>query len=88
MHTGLGSIFLETAKRKRNIAAYFLAILIVVPLLGFLGVWIVLISVLLGVAMERVANSVFGGVSGDTIGATNEIVRAATLVFAAGVLML
>jgi cobalamin synthase len=53
-----------------------------------MGVWIVLISVLLGVIMERVANSVFGGVSGDMIGATNEIVRAATLVFAAGVLML
>jgi len=87
-HTGLGSIFLETAKRKRNIAAYFLAILIVYPLLGLMGVWIVLISVLLGVVMERVANSIFGGVSGDMIGATNEIVRAVTLVFAAGVLML
>ena len=28
-HTGLGSIFLETARRKRNIVAYFLAVLIV-----------------------------------------------------------
>jgi adenosylcobinamide-GDP ribazoletransferase len=87
-HTGLGSIFLETAKRKRNIIAYFLAVLLVYPLLGLMSVWIVLISVLFGIVMERVANSVFGGVSGDMIGATNEIVRAATLVFAAGVLML
>ena len=53
-----------------------------------MGVWIILISVLLGVFMERVAKSVFGGVSGDMIGATNEIVRAVTLVFMAGVWML
>jgi adenosylcobinamide-GDP ribazoletransferase len=87
-HTGLGSIFLETAKQKRNIVAYFLAVLIVYPLLGLTGVWVVLIGVLFGVLMERVAKSVFGGVSGDAIGATNEIVRAVVLVFVAGVLML
>jgi adenosylcobinamide-GDP ribazoletransferase len=87
-HTGLGSIFLETAKRKRNVVAYFLAFLIVYPLLGLMGLWVVLIGVLLGVLMERVAKSVFGGVSGDVIGATNEIVRAGVLVFVAGVLLL
>jgi len=87
-HTGLGSIVLETAKRKRSIIAYFLAILIAYPLLGLTGVWVILISVLLGALMERVANSVFGGVSGDMIGATNELVRAVSLVFLAGVLIL
>ena len=87
-HSGLGSIFLETAKRKRNIVAYFLAVLIVYPLLGLTGVWVVLIGVLFGILMERGAKSVFGGVSGDAIGATNEIVRAVVLVFVAGVLML
>jgi adenosylcobinamide-GDP ribazoletransferase len=86
--TGLGSIFLETAKKRRNILAYVLAVLIVYPLLGLTGVWVVLVSILLGVFMERVAKSVFGGVSGDMIGATNETVRAVALVFAAGVLML
>jgi adenosylcobinamide-GDP ribazoletransferase len=93
-YKGLGSRFLENAKRKRNVAAYFLSILIVCPLLGFtdfgiiLGFGIILVSFLLAVFMERVAKSVFGGVSGDMIGATNEVVRAATLVFVAGVLML
>jgi len=87
-HEGLGSVFLVKAKRKRNVVAYFLAILVVYPLLGLVGVWIVLIGVLLGIFMERVGKSVFGGVVGDVIGATNEIVRAATLVFAAGVLLL
>ena len=87
-HTGLGSIFLETAKRKRNIVAYFLAVLIVYLLLGLLGFWVILIGVLLGVMMGSVAKGVFGGVSGDVIGATNEIARAVVLVFVAGVLML
>ena len=87
-HTGLGSIFLEMAKRKRNIVAYFLAVLIVYPVLGLTGVWVVLLSVLVGVVMERVAQSVFGGVSGDAIGASNEAARAVALVFLAGVLLL
>ena len=87
-HKGLGALFIENAKKKRTIAAYFLSVLIVYPLLGFTGVWIILISILLGAFMERVAKTVFGGVSGDMIGATNETVRAVTLVFAASVLVL
>jgi adenosylcobinamide-GDP ribazoletransferase len=87
-HTGLGSIFLEMAKRKRNVVAYFLAVLIVFPILGLNGVWVVLLSVLVGAVMERVAQRVFGGVSGDAIGAANETARAVALVFLAGVLLL
>jgi adenosylcobinamide-GDP ribazoletransferase len=87
-HTGLGSIFLETAKRKRNIAAYILSVVIAYPFLGFTSIWIILIGILLGVFMERVAQSVFGGVSGDIIGATNEIGRAVTFVVMTGMLML
>jgi adenosylcobinamide-GDP ribazoletransferase len=87
-HTGLGSIFLETAKKRRNVIAYFLSVLIVYPLLGLLGILVVLLSIFFGFLMERVAESVFGGVSGDMIGATNETVRAVSLVFLAGMLML
>ena len=87
-HTGLGSIFLGMAKHNRNIVAYFLAVLIVYPLLGLSGVGVVLLSVLVGAVMERVAQSVFSGVSGDAIGAANETARAVTLVVLAGVLLL
>ena len=87
-HTGLGSIFLGMAKRNRNIVAYFLAVLILYLLLGLTGVLVVLLSVLVGVVMERTAQSVFGGVSGDAIGAANETARAVTLVVLAGVLLL
>jgi adenosylcobinamide-GDP ribazoletransferase len=93
-HKGLGSRFLDKAKRKRTIAAYLIAVLVVFPLFGFTtlglitGAGIIVVSIILGVFMGLVSTRVFGGVSGDAIGATNEIVRAATLVFAAGVLML
>lgn len=87
-HKGLGSIFLDSAKRKRSVIAYLIAILIVVPLFGFIGVGIILVSVVLGVLMGQGGQIVFGGVSGDMMGATNEVVRAIVLVFVAGVLML
>jgi adenosylcobinamide-GDP ribazoletransferase len=87
-HKGLGAVFLDNAKRSRNVVAYVLAGLIVFPLLGFIGVGVILISVLFAALMAMVGKSVFGGVSGDMIGATNEAVRAVSLVFVAGVLML
>ena len=93
-HTGLGSIFLETAKKRRNILAYVLSVLIVCPLFGFtsfgliLSFGVILVSVLSGFFMESVGTRIFGGVSGDMIGATNETVRAVALVFVAGALML
>jgi len=87
-HKGLGSWFLMKAKRKRNIVAYVVSLLIVYPLLGLTGLAVVLIGFLVGVLMERVAASVLGGVSGDAIGATNECARAAVLVFLAGVFVL
>jgi adenosylcobinamide-GDP ribazoletransferase len=92
-HKGLGSIFLESAKRKRNLAAYVLAGLVVVSILfltglGLAGLGVILVSVVLGVLMGQVGKSVFGGVSGDMMGATNEVVRAAVLIFVAGVLLL
>lgn len=95
-HKGLGSIFLMKAKKKLNVIAYVLSVLIVYPFfgftgnpfLGFIGVGIVLLSIPVAFVMEKVAESVFGGVSGDMIGATNEVARAVTLVLLAGVLML
>src|SRR3989304_2494245 len=87
-HKGLGSWFLMKAKRKRNIVAYVISLLIIFPLLGLMGLVVVLIGFLVGVLMERVAETVLGGVSGDAIGATNESARAVALVFLAGVFLL
>jgi adenosylcobinamide-GDP ribazoletransferase len=95
-HKGLGSIFLSKAKKNLNIAAYAISILIGYaafaffgkPILGIVGAMLVLISIPVAFVMEKVAEKVFGGVSGDMIGATNEAARAVTLIVAAGVLIL
>ncbi|MCK5628266.1 adenosylcobinamide-GDP ribazoletransferase [Candidatus Bathyarchaeota archaeon] len=88
-HKGLGSLFIGNVEnRRRNIIAYLISFLILFPLLGLASIWIVLLSFLWGVFMERVSRSVFGGVSGDMIGATNETARAVTLVLMASGLIL
>ena len=94
-HKGLGSIFLSKAKKKLNVMAYVLSILIVFPFfvligglaLGFMSILLVLVSIPVAFGMEKVAEAVFGGVSGDMIGATNETARAVTLILLAVVLM-
>jgi len=95
-HKGLGSIFLQKGKTKLNIIAYILSVLIVFLLfaftgkayLGLIAVALVLVSVPVAFVMEKVAENVFGGVSGDVIGATNEVARAVTLILFALVLLL
>ena len=94
-HKGLGSIFLAKAKKNLNAAAYVIAVAIAFPVfallgnlfLGLVAVAVVLASVVVAVGMRAVSNKVFGGVSGDMIGATNEVARAAALVMFAVVLM-
>jgi cobalamin synthase len=49
---------------------------------------IIRILVFLGTSMKRAGKNLFGGVSGDMIGVTNETVKAVALVFVAGVLLL
>jgi len=90
-HKGLGSIFLAKAKKKLNITAYVIALAVsfpvfvwqLGPLKGLICMAIVLVSVPVAFLMRAVSNRVFGGVSGDTIGATNEVARTVTLVLLA-----
>ena len=87
-HKGLGSIFLSKAKKKLNAVAYVISVLVVFPLFAFtistlwglVAVGIVLVSIPVAFMMEKVSEGVFGGVSGDMIGATNEVARAVTLI--------
>jgi adenosylcobinamide-GDP ribazoletransferase len=94
-HKGLGSIFLSKAKKKLNGVAYVIAVLVVFPLFaltisplwGLVAVGIVLFSVPVAFVMKKVSDAVFGGVSGDMIGATNEVARAVTLILFAVVFL-
>ena len=83
-HVGLGARFLGQAKRNLNVLAYVFSFVIGFAFLGLAGLLVIGATVLLGLLMEGVGNSVFGGVSGDMIGATNEATRAMTLVLIAG----
>jgi adenosylcobinamide-GDP ribazoletransferase len=95
-HKGLGSIFLAKAKKKLNFAAYLMSPLIIYPIFYFSGypiaglaaIALVFASIPVAYVMNKVSNSVFGGVSGDMIGATNEVARAVALVLFAVVLIL
>ena len=82
-HAGLGARFLASAKRKLNVAAFAVSFLVGFALLGLAGLLVIEMAVLFGLLMEQVGKSVFGGVSGDMIGATNEGARALTLVLVA-----
>jgi adenosylcobinamide-GDP ribazoletransferase len=94
-HKGLGSIFLAKAKKKLNFAAYTISALLVFPVIYFLGspllamisVALVFVSIPVALVMNKVSNNVFGGVSGDMIGATNEVARAVMLILFAIVLL-
>jgi len=87
-HTGLGARFLGQAKRNLNVVAYMFSFAIGYALLGIAGLLVVGVAVLFGLFMVVVGNSIFGGVSGDMIGATNEGMRALVLVVAAVVSVL
>jgi adenosylcobinamide-GDP ribazoletransferase len=87
-HEGLGARFIRNANRKLNVAGYVVSFLIGFALLGLAGLLLVLVAVGFGLFMEKVANGMFGGVSGDMIGATNEAARAVTLVLVAAVSVL
>jgi adenosylcobinamide-GDP ribazoletransferase len=94
-HKGLGSIFLAKAKKKLNFAAYAFSAVIVFPVIYFLAspllalisLGLVFVSIPVALVMNRVSTHVFGGVSGDMIGATNEVARAVTLILFGVVLM-
>jgi adenosylcobinamide-GDP ribazoletransferase len=87
-HAGLGSRFIGNAKRNLNIVAYVVGFVVGYLLLGLAGLVVVGAVVLFGLFMEGVGNRVFGGVSGDMIGATNEGARALVLVLTAVVSLL
>ena len=77
---GLSSPFTQSMKDYRKLSvAGGLAIIPTILLGGMTGIYVTGMSVGLSFLLLRVANRSFGGISGDVFGASNELVRLASL---------
>ncbi len=82
-HRGMGALFVD-AMHERNggtklLGSLFILLLISVPFLRQLGFLVSLAAILVSLVMIAISNRLFGGITGDAIGATNEIARLACL---------
>jgi adenosylcobinamide-GDP ribazoletransferase len=90
VHQGMNSPFLDAMHGKsgntRLATAILLSFAIALPLLWFAGFVMVLAAFLTGLAMVAVAHRHFKGVTGDVLGATNELTRMVCVVVLLAVL--
>jgi adenosylcobinamide-GDP ribazoletransferase len=84
VHTGMNSPFMEAMHCKhgnaRLIAALAISFAIATPLLWLAGVITVLVAMIASLIMVGIANRHFKGVTGDVLGATNELTRMVALI--------
>ena len=79
IHEGMNSSFMDAMHGKygsaRLVAALLVSLVIAVPLLWFAGFVTVFAAVFCGLLMVAISHRHFKGVTGDVLGATNEITR-------------
>ena len=79
IHTGMNSPFLEAMHGRKGSARLVVALVIsfciAVPLLCTAGVIAVLVAVITSLLMVAISHRNFKGVTGDVLGATNELTR-------------
>jgi adenosylcobinamide-GDP ribazoletransferase len=84
VHTGMSSSFIEAMHGKKGnarlIAALALSFGIAVPLLWLTGAVTVLAAVIASLIMVEISHRHFKGVTGDVLGATNELTRMVSLI--------
>jgi adenosylcobinamide-GDP ribazoletransferase len=84
VHEGMASSFLEAMHggkgNARLVAALVISFGIAVPLLWLNGVIVVLAAVVTALVMVGIAHRHFHGVTGDVLGATNELARMVSVV--------
>ena len=82
-HKGMNSVFVEAMHHKRALRLGLSCVIVLaisLLSLSFGGVLIVIGALLTALAMIIVSNRHFGGLTGDVLGATNEISRAVSLI--------
>jgi adenosylcobinamide-GDP ribazoletransferase len=84
VHKGMASSFLEAMHGKKGTARLVVALAIsfgiAVPLLWLTGVVVVLASIMASLIMVGISHKHFKGVTGDVLGATNELTRMVSLI--------
>jgi adenosylcobinamide-GDP ribazoletransferase len=84
VHEGMSSSFLEAMHGKKGTARLIIALAIsfgiALPLLWLTGAVTVLAAILASLIMVGISHSHFKGVTGDVLGATNELTRMVSLI--------
>jgi adenosylcobinamide-GDP ribazoletransferase len=83
-HQGMASSFIEAMHGKKGTARLVVALAlsfgIALPLLWLSGLVALLAAILTSLIMVEIAHRHFGGVTGDVLGATNELARMVSLI--------
>ncbi|MGA2628121.1 MAG: adenosylcobinamide-GDP ribazoletransferase [Candidatus Bathyarchaeia archaeon] len=82
-HKGMNSIFVEAMHHKRALRLFFSCVIVLaISLLSFRfgGLLVVIGAMLTALGMVTISNRHFGGLTGDVLGATNEISRVVSLI--------
>jgi adenosylcobinamide-GDP ribazoletransferase len=84
VHQGMGSSFLAAMRGKKGdarlVAALAISFAIAVPLLWLAGAVAVMAAIIAGFVMVGISHRHFKGVTGDVLGATNELARMTSLI--------
>ncbi len=78
-HKGMSSLFVGTMHERNGgsklVGSLFILLLISIAFLRQLGLLASLAAILVSIGMIAISNKLFGGITGDAMGATNEIAR-------------
>lgn len=85
LHEGFGSMTVDNTKRSDLILGTIFSVGICYVVLGLTGLEAFIASQLAGLLVLNTANRHFGGISGDVLGAANEIGRLAALLYIGGI---
>lgn len=85
--TGSGNLFIENVEKKEAIIAVFIAFVISYLLIGIKeGVILITFSLAFTYLFNKFCESKIGGITGDNLGANNELVEMLTLVLFLGII--
>lgn len=85
LHAGFGSMTVDNTKLSDLILSTIFSLAVSYIILGVVGLETFIISQLAALLVLNTSNRHFGGISGDVLGASNEISRLAALLYIGGV---